>query len=148
MTLKDTAGNTVAHCVLCESCQNGWHCGRKMMVCRSDVPLETWTLIDRPLPCVAWHEPPSVYASTCSVFRKQVSPSGDVTRGLGSVLQRIATGGTIRVSNPGRGKSFLILMSYRQTLGPNQSPLQWVQALLSGDKAAGTCCWLPTAICV
>jgi len=79
MTLKDTARNTstAAHCVLFESCQNGRHCGGETMVCRSDVSLEAW-IIERPLSCVVWHEPTSVNASTCSLFGKQVSPSGDL----------------------------------------------------------------------
>ena len=68
--------------------------------------------------------------------------------GRGSVFQRIATGGTVRVSNPSRSKRFLILMPYRPTLGPNQPPLQLVQALFLGDKAAGTWPWLPTPICL
>jgi hypothetical protein len=57
-------------------------------------------------------------------------------------LVGLGTGGTIRGSNPGRGRRFFSsLKPYRPALGPTQTAFQWVPGLLRGGKAAGAWCW-------
>jgi hypothetical protein len=45
-------------------------------------------------------------------------------------VMRLATGWTVRESNPGGGRDFLRL--YRPALGPTQPPVQWVPGLSRG----------------
>ena len=52
---------------------------------------------------------------------------------VGRVAQSVyplATGSTVRGSNPGAGRGFLHL--YRPAMGPTQPPVQWVPGLSRG----------------
>jgi len=56
---------------------------------------------------------------------------------LGSRYGNYATGWTVRSSNPGRGKRFVLLQKSRPLLLPTQPSIQWVSGFFPGRKAAG-----------
>ena len=65
--------------------------------------------------------------------------------GIAQLVQRLATGWTVRGLTPGGGRDFPY--PSRPSLGPAQSPIQWILGLSGGGKAAGAWCWPPTPSC-
>ena len=115
-----------------------------------DAPLQLLpvTTLILPLAYCHGHTKLNPKPSVCHAYLRSINRwwTMESRAGTGPSVHRLATGWTVRDSNPATRTKFFPPNSPRFALGPTPPPVQCVPALFPGCKAAGAWRWPPTPI--